>query len=64
MSWLTHHLALILFFVLAGAPFCGYPVAFVLGGVAILFGGIGILLDVFHPIQFFNLLPRGWGSAA
>ena len=64
MSWLTHHLALILFFVLAAAMFCGYPVAFVLGGVAILFGGIGILLDVFEPVQFFNLLPRVWGSAA
>lgn len=64
MSWFTHYLALILFFVLAVAMFCGYPVAFVLGGIAILFGGIGILLDVFQPIQFFNLLPRVWGSAA
>jgi tripartite ATP-independent transporter DctM subunit len=64
MSWLTHHLALVLFFVLAAALFCGYPVAFVLGGVAILFGCIGMLLDVFHPVQFFNLLPRVWGSAA
>ncbi|MGD2139812.1 MAG: TRAP transporter large permease subunit [Burkholderiales bacterium] len=64
MSWLTHHLALILFFVLAAALFCGFPVAFVLGGIAILFGGIGILLDVFHPVQFFNLLPRVWGAAA
>jgi tripartite ATP-independent transporter DctM subunit len=50
--------------VLALALFCGFPVAFVLGGMAIMFGGIGILLDVFHPIQFFNLLPRVWGSAA
>jgi tripartite ATP-independent transporter DctM subunit len=64
MSWLTHHLALILFFVLAASLFSGYPVAFVLGGIAIMFGGIGILLDVFQPIQFFNLLPRIWGSAA
>ena len=64
MSWLTHHLALILFLVLAVTLFCGFPVAFVLGGMAILFGAIGILLDVFHPIQFFNLLPRVWGSAA
>ena len=64
MSWLTHHLALVLFLVLAVTLFCGFPVAFVLGGMAILFGGIGILLDVFHPVQFFNLLPRVWGSAA
>jgi len=64
MEWITHHLALILFVVLALALFSGFPVAFVLGGVAILFGGIGILLDVFMPVQFFNLLPRVWGTAA
>ncbi len=64
MDWLIHHLALVLFFVLALALFCGFPVAFVLGGIAILFGGIGILADVFLPVQFFNLLPRIWGSAA
>ena len=64
MDWLEHHLALVLFFVLAVALFCGFPVAFVLGGIAILFGAIGILLDVFQPIQFFNLLPRVWGTAA
>ena len=64
MAWLTHHLSLILFFVLAASLFCGFPVAFVLGGIAIVFGGLGILFGVFEPIQFFNLLPRIWGSAA
>ena len=64
MDWLIHHLALILFFVLALALFCGFPVAFVLGGIAIMFGAIGMLFDVFAPVQFFNLLPRIWGSAA
>src|SRR5215510_11151687 len=64
MDWLTHHLSLILFFVLAVALFCGYPVAFVLGGIGIFFGAIGIALDVFQPVQFFNLLPRIWGSVA
>jgi tripartite ATP-independent transporter DctM subunit len=64
MEWIAEHLSLILFVVLGIALFCGYPVAFVLGGIAILFGAIGILLDVFMPVQFFNLLPRIWGSAA
>ncbi len=64
MEWIAHHLSLILFLVLAIALFCGYPVAFVLGGIAIVFGFIGMLLDVFMPVQFFNLLPRIFGSAA
>jgi tripartite ATP-independent transporter DctM subunit len=64
MAWLAQHLSLVLFVVLALALFCGYPVAFVLGGIAIFFGGIGILLDVFQPVQFFNLLPRIWGGVA
>ena len=64
MNWIAHHLSLFLFAVLALSLFCGFPVAFVLGGVAIMFGGIGILLDVFEPIQFFNLMPRVWGTAA
>ena len=34
MSWITHYLSLILFAVLAVALFSGYPVAFVLGGIA------------------------------
>ena len=36
MDWIAHHLSLILFVVLALALFCGYPVAVVLGGIAIL----------------------------
>mgnify|MGYP001365737276 FL=1 len=64
IAWLTEYISLILFFVLALSLFCGFPVAFVLGGIGILFGGVGILLEVFEPIQFFNLLPRIWGTAA
>lgn len=37
MAWLTHHLFLILFFVLAASLFCGFPVTFVPGGIAIMF---------------------------
>ncbi|MBT9312187.1 TRAP transporter large permease [Leptothoe kymatousa] len=35
----------------------GYPVAFSLGGVAILFGMVGIALDVFDPI-FMTAMPQ------
>lgn len=64
MAWVAEHLAAILFLVLTFALFCGFPVAFVLGGIAIFFGAIGILFDVFQPMQFFNLLPRIWGGVA
>jgi tripartite ATP-independent transporter DctM subunit len=64
VSWIGEHLAVFLFIVLAGLLFTGYPVAFVLGGTAIFFGAIGILFDVFQPMQFFNLLPRIWGGVA
>ena len=35
---------------------CGYPVAFSLGGVAIIFAGIGAALDVFN-FALFNAMP-------
>ncbi len=44
--------------------FSGYPVAFVLGGVALGFAALGIAYDVFVPLQLFNLLPRIWGGIA
>ncbi len=48
--------ALIMFAVLVAGLIAGYPVAFTLGAVATLFGGIFLGLD------FFNLLPlRIWG---
>jgi tripartite ATP-independent transporter DctM subunit len=64
MAWIGEHLAAFLFVTLAALLFTGYPVAFVLGGIAIFFGAVGILFDVFQPMQFFNLLPRIWGGVA
>jgi tripartite ATP-independent transporter DctM subunit len=64
ISWIGEHLPVFLFLLLALLLFSGYPVAFVLGGIAIFFGAIGILFDVFQPLQFFNLLPRIWGGVA
>jgi tripartite ATP-independent transporter DctM subunit len=64
VTWIGEHLAVFLFILLAVLLFTGYPVAFVLGGIAIFFGVIGIAFDVFQPMQFFNLLPRIWGGVA
>ncbi len=63
-AWLAQNLSLIMFAALGVALFSGFPVGFVLGGVGVLFGAIGIALDVFMPVQFLNLLPRIWGGVA
>ncbi|MFN4088799.1 MAG: TRAP transporter large permease subunit, partial [Alphaproteobacteria bacterium] len=63
IDWLVDHLAVLMFLVLTFIMFIGFPVAFVLGGVALAFGVIGILFDVFHPVQFQALIPRIWGQA-
>jgi tripartite ATP-independent transporter DctM subunit len=58
------YLAIAMFMTLGLLLFSGYPVAFVLGGLALLYGLIGYLLGVFSLIEFFNFLPRIWGQAA
>lgn len=57
-------LPLVMFASVAVLLFTGFPVAFVLGGVALVFGFVGTLFGVFKPIEFFNLLPRIWGGIA
>ena len=57
-------LPIVMFLTLAVLLFSGYPVAFVLGGVALTFGLIGYFLDAFSLIEFFNFVPRIWGQAA
>ena len=58
------YLPIAMFATLGMLLFSGYPVAFVLGGLALLYGLIGYLLGVFSLIEFFNFLPRIWGQAA
>ncbi|MGF1592612.1 MAG: TRAP transporter large permease subunit [Kiloniellaceae bacterium] len=62
--YIEDYLPLFMFAALGLLLFTGYPVAFVLGGVGLAFGFIGIFFDVFNFIQFFNLLPRIWGGIA
>ena len=56
-------LPLFMFVVLMALVFTSYPIAFVLGGTAVLFGLIGIAFDVFSFIEFFNFVPRVWTVA-
>ncbi|MGE0231181.1 MAG: TRAP transporter large permease subunit [Flavobacteriaceae bacterium] len=63
LSFLAETLPLWMFAVMVFGLFTGYPVAFVLGAVGILFGFIGIAMGEFHLIQFMNLLPRIYRQA-
>ena len=64
MSGLVAFLPLIMFAALGILLFSGYPVAFVLAGIGIAFGFVGMAFDQFSLIQFFNLVPRIWGGLA
>ena len=53
-------LPLMMFVTLLGLMLTGYPIGVILGGVAILFGFIGMAFDLFRMVEFFNLVPRVW----
>jgi len=63
IAWFGEHLAVIMFVVLTFIMFNGYPVAFMLGWVGIVFGFLGVLFGTFNMVQFANLLPRIYGQA-
>ena len=60
----AEYLPIYMFFGLALLLFSGFPVAFVLGGVALTFGLLGWTVDHFAIIEFYNILPRMWGNTA
>ena len=64
MEFVNEYLPIIMFLSLAGLLFTGYPVAFILGGLAVLFGLIGHGIGDFKLIEYFNFMPRIWGMAA
>jgi tripartite ATP-independent transporter DctM subunit len=64
LEWFTDYLALIMFFLMFFIIFCGYPVAFVMGGMGLAFGLIGWLLGVFPINSLSNVLLRMWGGVA
>jgi tripartite ATP-independent transporter DctM subunit len=57
-------LPILMFMTLGVLLFSGYPVAFILGGLALIFGLLGFFLGTFKLVHFFNFLPRIWGQAA
>ena len=63
IDWIVEHLAAVMFFFLFGCLFLGYPVAFTLGAVGILFGLIGWFFGEFRMVQFHAIMPRVFGQA-
>lgn len=57
-------LPILMFLALAVLLFSGYPVAFVLAGVGLLFGSIGVVTGGFSPMEFYNIVLRIWGVAS
>jgi tripartite ATP-independent transporter DctM subunit len=53
-----------MFLSLACLLFTGFPVAFILGGLAFTYGILGYLLGMFSLIEFFNFMPRIWFNGA
>jgi tripartite ATP-independent transporter DctM subunit len=64
MFYIEDYLPAFMFVALGLLLFSGYPVAFVLGGIGLTFGFVGMYFEVFDFIQFFNLAPRIWGGIA
>src|ERR687891_1994886 len=62
--FIQDYLPIAMFITLALLLFSGYPVAFILGGLALLFGLLGYFVGTFKLVQFYNFLPRIWGQAA
>ncbi|HJM51531.1 MAG TPA: TRAP transporter large permease subunit, partial [Alphaproteobacteria bacterium] len=64
MFYWEDYLPVYMFITLAVLLFTGFPVAFILGGLALAFGMIGWFVGLFSPIEFFNIIPRIWGGSA
>src|SRR4026209_2611002 len=64
LNWLTAHLAMIMFVSMFFFIFLGYPVAFIMGGLAFAFALIGASLGVFNLIGLSDIVSRMWGGVA
>jgi tripartite ATP-independent transporter DctM subunit len=64
LAWITEYLSLIMFITMFFVIFCGFPVAFVMGGSGLVFALIGWWLGVFPLPTLSNILLRMWGGVA
>jgi tripartite ATP-independent transporter DctM subunit len=64
LDWLADNLALIMFVAMFFVIFLGYPVAFLMGGMALVFALAGSFLGVFNLVGLYDVLLRMWGGVA
>ena len=64
MQLIIDYLPLWMFIALMLGLFSGLPVAYVLGGIGLLFGWVGVELGVVRSAQFLSIMPRIWGGIA
>src|SRR5688500_9764805 len=64
LDFLADYLALIMFVAMFFVIFCGYPVAFIMGGMALLFALAGWALGVFNLIGLYDVVLRMGGGVA
>ena len=64
LDWLTDYLSLIMFASMFFFIFIGYPVAFIMGGLALIFAVIGSWLGTFRLIGLSDIVLRMWGGVA
>jgi tripartite ATP-independent transporter DctM subunit len=63
-DWLADYLALIMFGSMFFFIFIGYPVAFIMGGLALIFALVGSWLGVFRLVGLSDIVLRMWGGVA
>ena len=64
LAWIASHLALIMFISMFFFIFVGYPVAFIMGGLALIFAVIGWSLGTFNMVGMTDIVLRMWGGVA
>jgi tripartite ATP-independent transporter DctM subunit len=64
LDWLAGNLALIMFISMFLFIFLGYPVAFIMGGLSLIFAGLGAWFGVFKMIGISDVVLRMWGGVA
>ncbi len=64
INFLTDNLALIMFVSMFFFIFIGYPVAFIMGGLSLIFALLGAWLGTFNLIGISDIVLRMWGGVA